>query len=326
MASIKSPLGTEVQVHPLVLLSAVDHFGRMNKQTEKSKRVVGVLLGSVNKDGVVDVSNSFAVPFEEDPKAKAVWFLDTNFAGEMYRMFRKVWSKAKVVGWYSTGPPMHNDMDIHNLLRNHFATTNPVFVIINVDSTSKNVPATSYVAIDTVSGTQEFRNVPTVLASIEPEEIGIEHLLRELTDSTVTTLSTQIAGRKEAVEQLDTKLGEIEVYLNEVAEGKMAMDQETLGCIQELFVLLPQLHQMRSGVPMTVVTNDAVLSIYVASLSKCVLSIHDLILNKRKIKRDTEQAAKEAQAKKEREDKEAKAKESKDKIAADAADNSSASK
>lgn len=44
-----------VVVHPLVLLSVVDHYTRLETQN----RVVGVLLGSISK-GVVDVTNSFA--------------------------------------------------------------------------------------------------------------------------------------------------------------------------------------------------------------------------------------------------------------------------
>jgi 26S proteasome regulatory subunit N8 len=44
-------------VHPLVLLSVVDHYSRVAKDTKK--RVVGILLGEIYK-GSVDVSNSFA--------------------------------------------------------------------------------------------------------------------------------------------------------------------------------------------------------------------------------------------------------------------------
>eukprot|EP00955_Chlamydomonas_euryale_P114956 366318-Chlamydomonas_euryale.AAC.15 len=47
----------KVVLHPLVLLSVVDHYGRIAKDTKK--RVVGVLLGEVSK-GSVDVTNSFA--------------------------------------------------------------------------------------------------------------------------------------------------------------------------------------------------------------------------------------------------------------------------
>lgn len=50
----------KVIVHPLVLLSIVDHYNRVAKDTRK--RVVGVLLGSSFK-GTVDVSNSFAGEF-----------------------------------------------------------------------------------------------------------------------------------------------------------------------------------------------------------------------------------------------------------------------
>lgn len=47
----------KVVLHPLVLLSVVDHYNRVAKDTRK--RVVGVLLGEVHK-GTVDVTNSFA--------------------------------------------------------------------------------------------------------------------------------------------------------------------------------------------------------------------------------------------------------------------------
>lgn len=52
---------TKVIVHPLVLLSTVDHYNRIAKDTKK--RVVGVLLGEITKakgEIVVDVTNSFA--------------------------------------------------------------------------------------------------------------------------------------------------------------------------------------------------------------------------------------------------------------------------
>lgn len=53
---------SRVIVHPLVLLSVVDHFNRMGK-IGNQKRVVGVLLGSLKEKGVLDISNSFAGKF-----------------------------------------------------------------------------------------------------------------------------------------------------------------------------------------------------------------------------------------------------------------------
>lgn len=55
-------LVNKVIVHPLVLLSVVDHFNRMGK-IGNQKRVVGVLLGCWRAKGILDISNSFAGKF-----------------------------------------------------------------------------------------------------------------------------------------------------------------------------------------------------------------------------------------------------------------------
>jgi hypothetical protein len=47
-----------VVIHPIVLLSVVDHFNRLSR-IGNQRRVVGVLLGSW-RAGVVDVATSFA--------------------------------------------------------------------------------------------------------------------------------------------------------------------------------------------------------------------------------------------------------------------------
>ena len=51
------PAIESVVVHPLVLLSVVNHYNRVARDTRK--RVIGVLLGEASK-GQVDVTNSFA--------------------------------------------------------------------------------------------------------------------------------------------------------------------------------------------------------------------------------------------------------------------------
>ena len=105
-----APVPNKVVVHPIVLLSVVDHYNRVNRNA----RVVGVLLGSVDKNGVADVTNSFAVPFDEDVKNPKIWFLDHNFLENMFRMLRKVSANEKILGWYSTGPKIRPaDLEIH---------------------------------------------------------------------------------------------------------------------------------------------------------------------------------------------------------------------
>ena len=55
--SSRMPAPESAVVHPLVLLSVVDHYNRVARDTKK--RVVGLLLGETYK-GKVEVANSFA--------------------------------------------------------------------------------------------------------------------------------------------------------------------------------------------------------------------------------------------------------------------------
>ena len=74
MAAPAPPSGPQkVVIHPLVLLHVVDHFTRVAKDTKK--RVLGVLLGETSR-GRVDVTNAYALPFEEDEGDSSIWFLD----------------------------------------------------------------------------------------------------------------------------------------------------------------------------------------------------------------------------------------------------------
>jgi 26S proteasome regulatory subunit N8 len=77
-----------VVVHPLVLLSVADHHARSIARNSH-KRVVGVLLGQDNGK-IINVANSFGIPFEEDEKDSKTWFLDHNYIESMFEMFKKV--------------------------------------------------------------------------------------------------------------------------------------------------------------------------------------------------------------------------------------------
>ena len=85
-----------VAVHPIVLLSVVDHYNRVC-QRNRNRRVIGVILGESSK-GTLDVTNCYAIPFEEDPKDPNVWFLDHTYHETMFSMFKKVNAKEKMLG------------------------------------------------------------------------------------------------------------------------------------------------------------------------------------------------------------------------------------
>merc|ERR1712226_219597 len=288
----------KVVVHPLVLLSVVDHYNRMRK-VGHSKRVVGVLLGSWGKgEGgqgrVLDVSNSFAVPFDEDEKDDEIWFLDHEYLDNMYVMFKKVNAKEKVVGWYHTGPKLHkNDMKINDLIRDFCSPPDHRSVLVIVDAKPKHIglPTEAYKAV---------------------EEVHVEHLLRDIKDTTVGTLSQRITNQLMGLKGLNIKLNEMKGYLTQVIEGRLPMNHQIMYHLQDIFNLLPDLTDPNFVKSVNVNTNDQMLVVYTASLIRSIIALHNLINNKITNKdAEKKEAAKKEEAK--NKSNEAKEKENNDK-------------
>ena len=133
--NIKGFYPNDVAIHPIVLLSVVDHYYRLAKET--NRRVVGALLGEYI-DGKVDITNCYALPFEEDPKDKKVWYVDHVFSEQMLEMFQKINKKEKLVGWYSSGPKIRpHDIEINEVFRKY--CDKPAFAIIDVQEKKESL-------------------------------------------------------------------------------------------------------------------------------------------------------------------------------------------
>lgn len=274
---------SKVVVHPLVLLSVVDHFNRMGK-IGNQKRVVGVLLGSWRAKGMLDVSNSFAVPFDEDDKDKTVWFLDHDYLEHMYGMFKKVNAKEKIVGWYHTGPKLHqNDVAINELIRKY--CPNSVLVIIDAKPKELGLPTEAYIAVEEVHDdgtptTKTFEHIPSEMGAEEAEEVGVEHLLRDIKDTTVGTLSQRVTNQLMGLKGLHSQIKEVNSYLDQVIQGKLPVNHQIVYHLQDIFNLLPDVTLSEFVRSMYVKTNDQLLVVYVAALIRSTLALHNLINNK----------------------------------------------
>jgi len=145
-SKLSQPTINVVEIHPLVLLSVTDHYVRVAKDTKK--RVVGCLLGE-KIGSTLNVTNCFAVPFDEEERPPETWFLDYNYLEDMAFMFKRVNAREKIVGWYSTGPKLRkNDIDIHKLFLEY--TNEPILSIIRVNEDNEDIPTESYIAIDVI--------------------------------------------------------------------------------------------------------------------------------------------------------------------------------
>jgi len=330
----------KVVVHPLVLLSVVDHFNRMGK-VGNIKRVCGVLLGS-NRQGVLDVSNSFAVPFDEDDKDKSVWFLDHDYLENMYGMFKKVNAREKVVGWYHTGPKLHqNDVAINELMRKY--CPNSVLVVIDAKPKDLGLPTEAYIAVEEVHDdgtptTKTFEHVSSEIGAEEAEEVGVEHLLRDIKDTTVGTLSQRITNQLMGLKGLHSHINDVNRYLEKVASGQLPVNHQIIYHLQDVFNLLPDVNLQDFVKAVYVKTNDQHLVVYLAALIRCIIALHNLINNKiqnrdaeksegkdKKEKKDDKDSDKDKKDKKEDKDSDKDKKDS-DKKDSDKKDSSSTSK
>lgn len=278
------PKISTVVVHPLVLLGVVDHYSRSGKVTSGQKRVVGVLLGE-QRGATLDISNCFAVPFEEDRVDHRVWFLDHDYLENMFSMFEKVNARERIVGWYHSGPKLcPNDIIINELFRKY--NSNSVLVVVDVRREGGDgLPIEAYIAVDEVHDdgsptTKTFDRLHSQIGAEEAEEVGVDHLLRDIKDTTLGPLSQRIGAELDGLAGLLRSLNEIDSYLDLVSTNQLPLNHSVIYQLQDMFNLLPDLclHDMVRAVHVN--TNDQMLVIYFAAIVRAVLALHDLISNK----------------------------------------------
>ena len=226
-----------------------------------------------------------------------MFYLDHNFLENMLHMFRKINAKERVVGFYSTGPQIRpNDLRIHALLKRFVppeTSTPPVFVIIDVRPDRESIPTTAYRVVEEVDSTSSggggaktsevhstFAHVPSLIGAEEPEEIGVEHLLRDINDPTVSTVTSLIKAKMSGLSALTEKLVEMKDYLEAVVEGRMKVNQEIVANMQTILNLLPNLNVDELVKSMLIKTNDMHMVIYLSALIRSVIALHDLVNNK----------------------------------------------
>ena len=155
----------DVLIRPVVLLSVVDHYKRMN-----AKRVIGILLGEI-ENNTIFISNSFAIPFEENEDC---WYYDTSYLEKMLEMSYKINPMEKLVGWYHTNENITNEDN--NITKSFKRYTNSP-LMISVDVNSKTMPINCFKLIE-----NELRKTSIKIETGEAEEVGVEHLLKNYHD------------------------------------------------------------------------------------------------------------------------------------------------
>lgn len=267
------------------------------------------------------MSNCFAVPFDEDSKDEKVWFLDHDYLDTMFNMFRKVNAKERIVGWYHTGPELHHsDTEINDIFKKY--TPNSVLCVVETTTNDWSLPTRAYYCVEEVNddgkpSARTFNHLSVEIGAEEAEEVGVEHLCRDVFNNTQGTLSQRIAGQIKGLKGFGQKLEQIGAYLNDVAAGKLPMNYKIIYGLQDIFNLLPDVTGIEFNQAMQQVSNDQMLIVYLASMVKSVIALHNLIDNKLDMnEKERAEEQKDLEARKKRqEEKEAKQKAKNDEAA-----------
>jgi len=237
----------------------------------------------------------------------------------MNTMFKKINAREKVIGWYHSGPKLRgSDLAINKLLRNYIP--NPILVIVHInaakDDPTVGIPTDAYFAIEEIKddGTttsETFVHIPSTIEAEEAEEIGVEHLLRDLKEST-GDLATRITSQLESLRGLESRLREVAIYLGKVLNEELPVNHAILEVLQDVFNLLPNLSPTpeNGGVgdlsrSFRVKTNDQLMCIYLSSMIRAVLALHDLIDSGLDGKKDDKKEDKKDEKKEDKKKKEA---------------------
>lgn len=92
-------------------------------------------------------------------------------------------------------------------------------------------------------------HTPSVIEAEEAEEIGVEHLLRDIRDVAVGTLSTRITSQLQSLQGLHHRLRDIGQYLQKVIDKDLPVNHAILGNLQDVFNLLPNLSNPTALLP-----------------------------------------------------------------------------
>jgi 26S proteasome regulatory subunit N8 len=200
-------------------------------------------------------------------------------------MFHKISSKEKVVGWYSTGPQIRPaDLAINELVRRY--VDHPVLVIVDVNPTDNlEIPTQAYVSMEDVPekrsvSPKTFVHLPSEIGAYEAEEVGVEHLVREIRDIGGSTVADMVSDKIASLKGMLKRLGQIEEYLDLVMAKKVVANHQIMYNIQNIFNSMPALDTKDIIQSFKVVTNDNSLVLYVSSLIRSILALDGVISNK----------------------------------------------
>jgi len=159
-------------------------------------------------------------------------------------------------------------------------------VIIDVNPRDDvEIPTDAYHSVESLpeersKARRSFEYLPSEIGAYEAEEVGVEHLLRNIRDTLVSTVADEVQAQLASLKGLKNRMDLIVTYLDKVAAGTYPVNHKIIYNIQSILNLRPDLRVKELIQAFSVMTNDNLLVIYLSSLVRSIIALHNLITNK----------------------------------------------
>ncbi|KAJ1081443.1 hypothetical protein NDU88_001625 [Pleurodeles waltl] len=269
-------IGPVVRVHPVVLASIVDSYERRN---EGAARVIGTLLGSVDKHSI-EVTNCFSVPHNESEDEVAV---DMEFAKNMYELHRKVTSNEQIVGWYATG----HDITEHSVLIHEYYSReahNPIHMTVDTSLQGGHMSIDAYISspMGVPGKTMGVMFTPLTVKYVyyDTERIGVDLIMKTCTNpNRVVGLTSDLQQVRSASSQTQDNLTTVLQYAEDVLSGKVAADNTVGRFLMDLINQVPKISPEDFESMLNSNINDLLMVTYLANLTQAQIALNEKLLN-----------------------------------------------
>jgi len=272
-----------VKVHPVVVLSVLDHFMRRSEENE-NQRVIGTLLGVVSEGGDVEVRSAFPVPHTEVGDQPMV---DIDFHHTMFELHQRANPKEIIVGWYATGNsiPLASSL-IHEFYGKEIRATlnkelqHPVHLTIDTTLTNNRMNIQAYTSANigaiTPEGPQGFMFLPIVceLKLPESERIGLDLVTRAKTAPNRTTaLLSDLDNLEGSVQSVRDLLDTAQKYVDGVIKGNVQPDVNVGRQLMDAVASLPKIDHQQFEQMFNSNLQDLLMVVFLSNLTRTQLAV-----------------------------------------------------
>ena len=115
-------------------------------------------------------------------------------------------------------------------------------------------------------------------------------------NTTISTLSQDVEAKVSSLRSLLSHLESMARYLRRVSAGELPVNHTIIYRMQDIFNLLPNTNTVDLPQAFAVTTNDMMVVVYLSSLIRAVIALHNLVNNKlenraREMKDDADEKA-----------------------------------